>query len=337
MALQAIWFILIVVLLAGYAVLDGYDLGAGFWYFFTKKDEERRSILNAIGPFWDGNMVWLLTGGGALFAAFPEVYATVFSGMYLALMLVLFALIFRAVAIEYRSKSNSKSWKSGWDLAFFLGSTLPALLYGVALGNILRGLPLDAHHSYMGNFFTLLNPFALFIGVTGLAMLLTHGALYISITSKDDLALKAVVWAKVTWIVYSACFCLAVAISSFQGHLDDNYRAHPALWFVPIFTLIFIVLIFTHLLKNKLTVAFIASSLSIIGVFASMAVALFPNIVPSLDEPGVNMTIYNSSSSQRTLLAMLIIALIGMPIVVWYTIWINRILRAANLKDDRVY
>ena len=173
--LQVTWYFLIGFLLTVYAVLDGFDLGVGFWHLFTKSDEDRRVLLNAVGPVWDGNEVWLITGGGALFAAFPHVYATVFSGMYLALMLVLYALIFRAVSMEFRSKDPSARWRAGWDAAFSLGSVVPALLFGVALGNLLRGLLLDATKTYVGGFFNLLNPYALLIGVVGLAMIATHG------------------------------------------------------------------------------------------------------------------------------------------------------------------
>lgn len=185
-ALQVIWFILIGVLLLGYTILDGYDLGAGFWYLFTKKEAHKKAIINAIGPFWDGNEVWILTGGGAIFAAFPDVYATVFSGFYLALMLVLLALIFRAVPIEYRNQHDNPQWKKWWDLGFGLGSALPALLFGVALGNVVNGLPLDELINFTGNFFTLLNPYPLLFGLTGFAMFLTHGALYIQLKTDGE-------------------------------------------------------------------------------------------------------------------------------------------------------
>ena len=174
---QIIWFILVGVLLGGYALLDGFDLGVGFWHLFTKGDRARRIALTSIGPVWDGNEVWLLTGGGALFAAFPPVYATVFSGFYLAMMLVVISLIFRAVALEFRSKVEDERWRKAWDVAFSLGSILAALLFGVAVGNVLRGVPLDGEGNFTGTFFGLLNPYSLVFGLLSVAMVATHGAL----------------------------------------------------------------------------------------------------------------------------------------------------------------
>jgi len=174
--LQVAWYFLIGLFLLVYAILDGFDLGVGFWYLFAKKEDHRRLLLNAIGPVWDGNEVWLLTGGAAIFAAFPQIYATVFSGFYLALMLVIFGLIFRAVSIEFRDKGESPGWRNFWGAAFGIGSILAALLFGVAVGNILRGLPLDEHGNFTGTFFTLLNPYALLIGLLGFVMFATHGA-----------------------------------------------------------------------------------------------------------------------------------------------------------------
>ena len=190
MDLQTTWFLLVGVLLAGYTILDGFDLGVGTLHLFLAKDDrERRTSLNSIGPVWDGNEVWLLTGGGALFAAFPPVYATVFSGFYLALMLLLVALIVRAVSLEFRSKEASPRWRQGWDVAFAVSSALPALLFGVALGNVLRGVPLDADGEYAGTFFTLLNPFALVVGLGGLAMFVMQGACWLNL--KTEGAMKA--------------------------------------------------------------------------------------------------------------------------------------------------
>ena len=181
MDLNTIWFILVGVLIVGYAILDGFDLGVGVLSLFARNEDERRLHLNAIGPFWDGNEVWLLTAGGALFAAFPEVYATVFSGFYIAFMLLLVALIFRAVSIEFYHQVDSPSWRTAWGWAFGIGSLLPCILTGVAFGNILRGIPLDAHREFTGSFFTLLNPYALVVGVLSLAMFIMHGAVFMAV------------------------------------------------------------------------------------------------------------------------------------------------------------
>ena len=204
--LQVIWFLLIGILLAGYAILDGFDLGVGFWHLFGKKDEERRIFIRSIGPVWDGNEVWLLTAGGALFAAFPPVNASVFSGFYLALVLVLLGLIFRVVSIEFRNQLEDPSWRRRWDLAFSLGSALPALLFGVALGNLVRGLLLDESGDYIGGFFALLNPYSLLVGVTGVAMFATHGALYLALKTEGELQVRARGWASRAWIAYLVLF-----------------------------------------------------------------------------------------------------------------------------------
>jgi cytochrome d ubiquinol oxidase subunit II len=322
-ALQTAWFLLVGVLLTGYAILDGFDLGVGFWHLFTREDRDRRVLLNAIGPVWDGNEVWLLTGGGALFAAFPHVYATVFSGFYLALMLVLLALILRAVALEFRSREDSPRWRAAWDWAFALGSSLAALLLGVALGNILRGLPLDAQMNFTGSFFTLLNPYALVIGLLGFAMLATHGALYLVLKSEGDLAARARGWALKAWVAYLLLFVLALVITPItQPHLMQNYRADAVLWVVPALAGVAVILIGVFHRREQSRLAFLASCVSIAGLMALVGVGLFPSLVPALGDPALNLTIANASSSALTLKTMLILALIGMPLVLVYTVWI---------------
>ncbi len=337
--IQVIWFLLVGVLLTVYAILDGFDLGVGFWHLFTKKDKERRAMLNAIGPVWDGNEVWLVTGGGAIFAAFPHVYATVFSGFYLPLMLILFALIFRAVSIEFRSQSDSKRWRNGWDIGFALGSILPALLFGVAVGNIMNGIPLDASKTFTGNFFTLLNPYALLIGLSGLAMFMTHGAIYITLKIEGDLAKRAKKWADISWDIYLALFILASVVTIFfKPQLMSNYKAVLVLWIFPLLTLGMIIALAIFNKKDKPGKAFLASSLSIVGMCATVAAAIFPNLVPALSNPALSLTIANSASSPLTQWVMLIIAIIGMPFVFGYTIWIYRIFRGkVNMETDLHY
>ncbi|MFH1010111.1 MAG: cytochrome d ubiquinol oxidase subunit II [bacterium] len=338
-ALQVTWFFLIGLLLTVYAILDGFDLGAGIWHLFAKKDEHRRLTLNAIGPVWDGNEVWLLTGGGALFAAFPHVYATVFSGLYLALMLVLFALIFRAVSIEFRSKRPSTCWRSTWDIAFSIGSILPALLFGVAVGNILRGLPLDESKNFTGSFFDLLNPYALLIGLLGFAMLATHGALYLALKTEGELAERAKRWGRNAWLAYLVLFVLTGVVTILsQPQLLRNYAALPVLWILPLFALVTILAIAIFRRKGSDGKAFLASSLSIAGLCAIVAADLFPNLVPALGNPEWSLTVMNSSSSSLTLGTMLILALVGMPIVIGYTIWIYRTFRGkVKVETDLHY
>ena len=323
--LQITWFLLIGLLLTVYAVLDGFDLGLGFWHLFTRKDQERRAMIRSVGPVWDGNEVWLLTGGGAIFAAFPPVYATVFSGFYLALMLLLLALIARAVSVEFRSKVESPGWRKAWDVAFSLGSSVAALLFGVALGNLLRGLPLDAQGNFTGTFFTLLNPYALLIGVTGFAMLLTHGALYATLKTGGDLETRARGWARTAWYVYLGLFVLASVVTIvLMPDLLENYLHSPILFGIPVLALAFIVLVGVFIIKDNFRRAFLFSALSIVGLMTTAGASLFPRFVPALGAPELSLTIFNSSSSELTLTTMLILALIGMPIVIAYTLWVHK-------------
>ena len=325
MTLQVVWFFLIGVLFTGYAILDGFDLGVGFWHLFTKKNKDRRVMLNAIGPVWDGNEVWLLTGGGALFAAFPMVYATVFSGFYLALMLVLFGLIFRAVSLEFRSKVEGASWRSKWDLAFSMGSIVPALLFGVAVGNILRGVPLDQAGNFAGTFIGLLNPYSLLIGLTGLAMFAMHGALYITIKAEGDLAEQSRNWAGKAWIAYIVLLAIAfIATILTQPQLLANAKAHAVLWLIPALALGATVAIGVLNKQGKPQAAFLASALAIAANWGLVGAGIFPNLVPALGQPEYSLNLYQHSSSQLTLTAMLIITLIGMPIVLGYTIFVYR-------------
>ena len=325
MDLNMIWFLLVGVLIIGYAILDGFDLGVGVLHLFARSEEERRVHINAIGPVWDGNEVWLLTGGGALFAAFPIVYATVFSGFYLALMLLLVALIFRAVSMEFRGKVDSPGWKKAWDVAFGIGSLLPAVLFGVAFGNILRGIPLDAAHNYTGSFFTLLNPYAVLIGVLSLVLFTMHGAIYLAMKTEGGLQARIIRWITPLWMSTVGLYLiatLATMIESpflFEGMLSN-----------PLFYVLFLVLLAACLFipvaakAGRFGRAFTASSVTIAMMIGLSALSLFPRLVPALDDLPLSLTIYNASSSEATLTTMLVIALIGMPLVIAYTIFIYR-------------
>lgn len=322
--LQIIWFLLIGILVIGYAILDGFDLGVGFWHLFAKKKGERTAFIHSIEPFWDGNEVWLLTAGGALFAAFPPVYATVFSGFYLAMMLVLLGLIFRAVAIEFRNKIDDPKWVKAWDFAFSFGSILPSILYGVAIGNILQGLELNAIGDYTGGFFALLNPFALFCGLVGLAMFAYHGALYLSMKLEGEAATRAGKWAAKAW--YAFLFTLMPTIAyGVKFCISGDYRY--ACMVLIILTLVALCVSSMFNKKGKAKGAFLSSSVTIAFLMLAVAAALFPNIVPCTNEPDWGLTVFNSSSSQRTLGWMLGIALIGMPLVLAYTAFIHRVFR----------
>lgn len=323
--LQIIWFILIAVLITGYALLDGFDLGVGNLHLFTKTDEERQTMFYLIGPFWDSNQVWLLTGGGAIFAAFPMVYATVFSGFYLALMLLLFALIFRAVSIEFRHLLNTSRWTKAWDLGFSLGSILPSILFGVAMGNLLRGIPLDAGYNFAGSFFDLLNPYALVLGLFSLTMFTMHGAAFIIARTDGNLHAKARLWARNVWLVYVPLFVVITLWSYIATpRLFDNFFNQPALFVVPLLAVGGMLYYPVALIKGSKVKPFLASAVNILGMLGIVAISLFPYLVPSSPGLGNSLTLYNSSSSQLTLTVMLIMASIGMPLVIGYTSYIYK-------------
>ncbi len=326
--LQTLWFLLFMVLVAGYAVLDGFDLGVGVLSLFRRDPKERRLMINAIGPVWDGNEVWLLTAGGALFAAFPPVYATVFSGFYLALILLLLALIVRAVSMEFRSKIESPAWQRFWDLAFGLGSLLPAVLLGVAAGNILRGIPIDAEGLYRGGFPALLNPFSLLIGLLALAMFTCHGANYMAMKTGGGFADDMRTAASRAWTAWVILYIAATLAAFFRApHLFEGTLRNPVFWIVFPMLLAGLIGVPPALGKNRPGAAFAASSLAVAGTVGLGGVSLYPNLVPSTLDPAFSLTAANASSTERTLLTMLVIALIGMPIVVGYTIFVYRVFK----------
>ncbi len=336
--LQVIWFLLVGVLLTGYAILDGFDLGVGIWHLFTKKNRDRRILLNSIGPVWDGNEVWLLTGGGAIFAAFPMVYATVFSGFYLALMLVLAGLIFRAVAIEFRGKIDDDKWRSRWDTAFSVGSMVPALLFGVAIGNLLRGVKLDQAGHFAGSFFGLLNPYALVIGLLGFVMFATHGALYLVIKTEGDLAKSAKGWAQNAWKAYIALFGVATLFTFvFQRHLLQNFFSFPVLWAIPALAIFSIGMIGYYNKRDSAKTAFISSALAIASLMGLVGAAMFPSLVPAYGHPEWSLTLANASSGPLTLKVMLIVALIGLPIVLVYTAFIYKTFKGKVDLEKSIY
>lgn len=316
--LNEIWFLLIGVLFIGYVVLDGFDLGAGIVSLFFKKADDRKTILSAIGPVWDGNEVWLLTGGGALFAAFPQVYATVFSGFYEAMMLVLLALILRAVSIEFRNAVSCPRWARIWDLGFGIGSLLVAILLGVAFGNLLRGLPLDASGIYRAGFFALLNPYGLIAGIFSVLVLSLHGICYLGVkTSWSDRLARCAngLWAAVV-VGYTL---VGVSTVFFAPARLENFRHNGGFW---IFLLLSGAAVIGFPLIKKWWVRLVFSGTICGGCVALGAATMYPYLVPPLVKNGFGWTIINGASGPETLRIMLIIALIGMPLVLGYTIGI---------------
>jgi cytochrome d ubiquinol oxidase subunit II len=334
--LNSIWFILVGVLFTGYAVLDGFDLGVGALHLFANRDEERRLLINSIGPVWDGNEVWLVTGGGALFAAFPNVYATVFSGFYLALMLLLAALIFRAVAIEFRSKQPMRWWRQMWDVSFSVGSITAALLIGVALGNIAWGVPVDDRGEFAGSFLGLLAPYPLLVGITTLALFMMHGAIYGVMKTEGRLHDKLRVWTMRCIIFFVICaVTLTMATLLYVPHMAARLRAHPWLFSVALANMLAIANIPREFHHGRDRLAFLSSCAAIITLMALFSLNMFPDILYCPEHPENSLTIYNAASSPQTLHIMLIIAAIGVPAVIAYTVCIYWIFRG-KVKLDRI-
>ncbi len=338
--LNIIWFLLVGVLVIGYAILDGFDLGVGILHFFAKTEKEKRINLNAIGPVWDGNEVWLLTGGGAIFAAFPVVYATVFSGFYLAFILLLFALIARAVSFEFRKHSyDHPEMKKIWDAAFIFGSFLPALLYGVAFGNVLRGLEIHENATYTGNFFSLLNPFSLLVGLTGLMMFVMHGALYMTMKTDGELRNEMFIRAKKSYFVFVPLYLISTIFAVLESaYLFSRVLSNPLFYVLTVVLIAAIVYIPIGINAKKAGLTFTASAVTIGTMILLSALSLFPYIAPSrVDLEKFSLTIYNASSSQNTLMVMLILALIGMPIVIGYSIYVYRIFKGKVVLNNEGY
>jgi len=334
--LQTTWFLLYFVLVGGYAVLDGFDLGVGVLSLFRKDPNDRRLMINAIGPVWDGNEVWLLTAGGALFAAFPIVYATVFSGFYLALMLLLFALIFRAVSMEFRGKVDSAGWRRFWDWAFGIGSLLPAILFGVAVGNILRGVPIDEAGTYTGTFLEMLNPYGVGMGLLSLAMFTCHGALYMALKSDGKLRDDMLAWASRGWVAWVSLYVVASLASFFMApHLFAGAPGNPLTYVFLLLVLGCLVYLPVGVKSGSVGRAFLASSIAILSSIGLAATSLFPRLVPSSTDLAFSLTAANASSTEKTLSVMLVIALIGVPIVLVYTFVIYRIFKGkVEITED---
>lgn len=338
MDLATTWFLLVGVLIAGYAVLDGFDLGVGVLSLFSRSDREQRIHLNAIGPVWDGNEVWLLTAGGALFAAFPAVYATVFSGFYVAFMLLLLALMARAVSFEFRSKVESAPWRRAWDLAFGLGSLVAAVLFGVALGNVARGVPLGPDGEFAGTFLGLLNPLALLAGFLTLALSVAHGAAWLRLKTEGDLLSRVERWLLPAQVAWGALWVLVVAWSLVASPaLGSAFLGRPLAWIAALVAAGAWGATVGWTRKGQAGRAFFASSLTIVAQVAVLGACLYPTLVPALGDPSLSLTVHNSASTPRTLGVMLAIALAGMPLVVAYTAFIYRVFKGKVVLDEHSY
>ncbi|ADQ83737.1 cytochrome d ubiquinol oxidase subunit II [Methylovorus sp. MP688] len=357
--LKLVWWLFVGVLLIGFAIMDGFDMGVTTLLpFLGKTDDERRVIINSVGPVWEGNQTWLITAGGAIFAAWPLVYAAAFSGLYVALLLVLFALFFRPVGFDYRSKMESPAWRNSWDWALFVGGFVPSLVFGVAFGNLLLGLPFhydDTLRSfYTGSFWALLNPFALLCGLVSLTMLLMHGAIYLQLRTEGVVQKRAARAARISGITCAILFALAglwlaagiegyrllqipdvnnainplhKTVEKVAGAWLSNYSTYPWMTLAPTVGFAGIALALLSAAKKWERCAFVFSSLALAGIILTAGFSMFPFIMPSSTDPVSSLTLWDAVSSKKTLGIMFIVTLIFLPLILIYTSWVFRVLR----------
>jgi cytochrome d ubiquinol oxidase subunit II len=339
MDLQLTWFILLAVLLGGYAVLDGFDLGVGILHPISRNDAERRVFLNSIGPIWDGNEVWLVTFGGALFAAFPLAYATIFSGFYVAFMVLLFALIFRAVSIEFRSKMASPGWRRAWDFGFFSSSLVASLIFGVGVGNAIIGIPLDHRGNFSGHFLDLLNPYALAIGLLTVAMFAMHGALYLALKiAPGPLLAKLQRWNWHTWGIFLVLYLLVTLYTLMAvPRAGANFARFPWAAVGVLINVLALANIPRCIQTGRRFQAFLSSAVTILALVFLLSMALWPNLVTASNDPSLSLTLHRAASSPQTLRTMLIIAAIGIPFVLVYTAAVYWTFRGRVELDEHGY
>ena len=332
------WFVILMVLLMGYAILDGFDLGVGIVSPLARTDRERRVLLNSIGPLWDGNEVWLVTFGGALFAAFPEVYATVLSGFYLPVMVILFAIIGRAISIEFRSKSESVAWRRYWDFSFFASSLVATGMFGVALGNLVRGIPIGADREFAGTLGGLLNPFALSVGALAVAGAAMHGAIYLYLKTEGELQARIKGWMWGTFAAFAGVYVVVTVLAlTWVPHATHNFDRWPAAWIVVGLNVLAVANIPRAIHHGRPGWAFVSSCAVIAALTFMAGMALFPDLAVSSLDPAYSLDIYNGASSDGTLRRMFVIALIGMPLVATYTAIVYWVFRGKVRLDEHSY
>ena len=338
MILESIWFFLWGLLWAIYFMTDGFDLGLGtLMPFLAKNENDKRVIVNSMGPLWDGNEVWLLTAGGVTFAAFPLVYAVMFSSLYTALMLILFALILRGVAFEFRGKVDSDKWRKVWDACLFVGSAAPAVLFGVAFANIFQGIPIDQNGIYQGNLFTLLNIYGLLGGFLFLMLFMVHGSIWLSIKSEGDLQDRAVSTATKLWPVLVGIAVVFLVVSAFTTSLYNNFLAYPFLFAVILLAVAALFAIRIFLAKKAYFKAWFASAATIVACTFYGVIGLFPNMFPSNIDAAYSLTAHNAASSPLTLKIMLVVVVLFVPIVLAYQIWTYHFFKGKVTEEEMVY
>ena len=358
-SLKLIWWAFIGVLLIGFAIMDGFDMGVTAWLpFLGKTDEERRVIINTVGPVWEGNQTWLITAGGAIFAAWPLVYAAAFSGLYVALLLVLFALFFRPVGFDYRSKLPDATWRNAWDWGLFIGGAVPATIFGVTFGNLLLGLPFHYDENlrsfYTGTFWQLLNPFALLCGLVSLSMLMMHGGIYLQLRTDGEVQKRAAKAAFISGITCAVLFALAgvwlsVGIDGYKiisipdvnhavnplsktvekvtGAWLSNYQTYPWMKLAPTAGFLGIGLALLFAKRNMERCAFICSSIAIAGIILTTGFSMFPFVMPSSVDLNSSLTLWDAASSKRTMGIMFVVTVIFLPLIMLYTSWVYRVMR----------
>lgn len=338
MDLHVLWFGILGVLLTGYAILDGFDLGVGILHPFSRGDHERRVSLNSIGPLWDGNEVWLVTFGGGLFGAFPEAYATILSGFYLPIIVLLFALIGRAISIEFRSKYPSTAWRTYWDYSFFLSSIVAVFLFGVVAGNAMAGMPIGADHEMHGSLGDLLGLYPLSVGLFAIATAAMHGAIYLHLKTEGALHERTRGWMWRTFFLFLVAYALVTLATFFEApHALTNFRRWPAAWIVVLLNVLAVANIPRAIHLRRPSYAFLSSSASIAALVFLFGMALFPNLAVSSSDEAWNLTVYNAASTEHTLTLLSIIALLGAPLVLSYTAIVYWVFRGKVKLSDTSY
>lgn len=367
LTLKIIWWLFVGVLLIGFTLLDGFDLGVGTLLpFVAKNDDQRRVVINSIGPTWEGNQVWFITAGGALFAAWPLAYAAAFSGFYWAMLLVLFALFFRPIGFEYRSKIADPRWRAAWDWGLFIGGMVPAVIFGVAFGNLLQGVPFHYDEFmrpfYTGSFWGLLNPFALLAGIVSLSMLVMHGGVYLQMRTTDDIHSRAKKAVRIFAIIFLVSFAIAglwqaygmegyrivsspdpgtsfspltKTVAKTSGWWMHSFSVHPWMIIAPVLAFAGAILALVLSAANRAGLAFICSGASLAGVILTAGFAMFPFVLPSSTQPNASLTVFDCTSSHYTLNVMFIAVVVFLPIVLVYTSWVYRVLRG-KITEEKI-
>ncbi|EAS18749.1 cytochrome d ubiquinol oxidase subunit II [Nonlabens mediterrranea] len=334
-----LWYLVVGLLFSGYAILEGFDYGAGAWHLFFKKDLSRRIAINAIGPLWDANQVWLIIGGGALFAGFPVMYATMLSAMYIPFMLFLLLLVLRSSAIKFRSAEEMKWWRTTWDIIYFVSNTLIAFLLGVVLGNVLQGFEIGENYTYQGGIFlAFLNPYAVMAGFTTLSLFMTQGAIFLLLKTEGRLHTRLTFLLKKGMIFFITSFAITSLYTlTFLPGVTDRFKEQPLFFAIPVLAFLAVANVPRLVSKKRYFQALIFSSLTMAFLLMLVAFQLYPVLLPSTIDPSYSVTIYNAASSQKSLGIMLTMVVVGAPLLAAYLIFLYRTFNGKVQLDDTSY